>query len=90
MTQIIVMGEPEPRKKKRRRSARQRKAAKQVAAAARTGLAPRLIQVYREAGLGRGLGRRGLWLLSQRNMARALAKIEPEPDINKLHFFAPR
>jgi hypothetical protein len=42
-----------------------------------------LIKAYRAIGLGR----RGLWSFSQRNKARALARIEPELDINQMNLF---
>jgi len=86
---LPAMEGPKAYVKKRRGIKRRRRAAEQVAAAARTGLAPRMIKVYREAGLGMGLGTNGLWSLSQRNKAKALARVEPEPDINQINLFIP-
>jgi hypothetical protein len=44
------------------------------------------IKAYKAAGLDT----RGLWSFSQRNKAKALALIEPVPDINQIELFNPR
>jgi hypothetical protein len=88
LTRDALAMELEARVMTQKRKARRKKRAQQ-AAEARTGLSPRLLEAYRAAGLRTGLGRKGLWSLSQRNKAKALAKIEPEPDIHQLHLFVP-
>jgi hypothetical protein len=67
--------------KKRNRRARRRRA--QQAASANAGLESSYIKAYKAAGLGT----RGLWTHSQRNRAKALAQIEPAPDINQIKLF---
>jgi hypothetical protein len=44
------------------------------------------IRAYKAAGLDT----KGLWSFSQRNRAKALALIEPEPDVNQIQLFEPR
>ena len=56
------------------------------AAKAKGGPAPARIKAYKAAGLDT----RGLWSYSQRNKAKALALIEPVPDVNQFELFDPR
>jgi hypothetical protein len=58
----------------------------QQAAIASARSEPAHIKAYKATGLGR----RGLWSFSQRNRAKALAQIEPAPDINQINLFDPR
>jgi hypothetical protein len=74
---------PSPYVKRQNRKARRRT---RQAAIASAGPEPACIKAYKAAGLGR----RGLWSFSQRNKAKALAQIEPAPDINQINLFDPR
>lgn len=60
------------------RLARRRRAWRAAEASARP--EPALIKVYKAAGSGM----KGPWSFSQLNRPKALARIEPEPDINQI------
>jgi hypothetical protein len=82
-----MIKEPQTEVKRRVRRARRRtRRSTQQVAKASAAPQPACIKAYRDAGLGTS----GLWSFSQRNRARALALIEPEPDINQIELFDPR
>jgi hypothetical protein len=70
----------------RRRARRRRHQSTQQAAKPSDGPELARIKAYKVAGLDS----RGLWSFSQRNRAKALALIEPVPDVSQIELFDPR